>query len=75
MCSYYKLVFFCVCLSWLESVIEAYSCVVTCSDIYPFLERICLEGTRLESKFAVSVIASLADSSDKQTFSNLCTVC
>ncbi|XP_039137720.1 sister chromatid cohesion protein PDS5 homolog A isoform X2 [Dioscorea cayenensis subsp. rotundata] len=46
---------------------------INMSDIYPFLERICLEGTRLESKFAVSVIASLADSSDKQTFSNLCT--
>ncbi|KAJ0969546.1 hypothetical protein J5N97_022423 [Dioscorea zingiberensis] len=45
---------------------------ISISGIYPFLERICLEGTRLESKFAVSAIASLIDSSDKQTFSNLC---
>ncbi|KAM0947386.1 putative sister chromatid cohesion protein Pds5 [Dioscorea sansibarensis] len=45
---------------------------INMSDIYPFFERICLEGTRLESKFAVFAIASLIDSSDKQTFSNLC---
>lgn len=42
------------------------------SDIYPILEQICLEGARIESKYAVAAIASLIDISDKTTFSSLC---
>ncbi|KAI4337812.1 hypothetical protein L6164_016184 [Bauhinia variegata] len=42
---------------------------VKLSDIYPFLKRICLEGTRTQAKFAVSAIASL--SSDQSAFLNL----
>ncbi|KAK9167589.1 hypothetical protein Scep_002780 [Stephania cephalantha] len=38
------------------------------SDFYPSLERLCLDGTRLQSKYAVSVIASLSDSSDHWAF-------
>ncbi|OAY80665.1 Sister chromatid cohesion protein PDS B, partial [Ananas comosus] len=41
------------------------------NDIYPLLERKCLEGTRAESKLAVSAIASLGHSSDDNTFSVL----
>ncbi|KAF4390087.1 hypothetical protein G4B88_005005 [Cannabis sativa] len=33
------------------------------SEIYPFLKSLCLEGTRLQSKFAVSAIATLIDTS------------
>ncbi|KAF7829837.1 sister chromatid cohesion protein PDS5-like protein A isoform X1 [Senna tora] len=39
------------------------------SDIYPFLERMCLAGTRTQAKFAVSAIAAL--SSEQSVFSNL----
>ncbi|XP_020578529.1 sister chromatid cohesion protein PDS5 homolog A isoform X2 [Phalaenopsis equestris] len=42
------------------------------SDVYPFLEKMCLLGTRVESKFAVQAISSLIDSSEDLTFSNLC---
>lgn len=42
------------------------------SDIYPFLEQHCLEGTRAQSKLAVSAIASLVNDSDNVTFFNLC---
>ncbi|XP_059630755.1 sister chromatid cohesion protein PDS5 homolog B isoform X2 [Cornus florida] len=35
------------------------------SDIYPFLERICLEGTRTQSKLAVSAIAALVGTSEQ----------
>ncbi|XP_048332268.2 sister chromatid cohesion protein PDS5 homolog B isoform X1 [Ziziphus jujuba] len=45
---------------------------VKLSEIYPFLERLCLEGTRMQSKFAVSAIAALTDSSKQLVFSNLC---
>lgn len=45
-----------------------------CSDIYPSLERICLEGTRAESKLAVSAIAALSGSSEQYIFSELCKV-
>lgn len=41
-------------------------------DVYPFLERLCLEGTRAESKSAVSAIAALASTSDYFWFSKLC---
>lgn len=43
-------------------------------DVYPFLERLCLEGTRAESKSAVSAIAALASTSDYFWFSKLCKV-
>ncbi|XP_012567744.1 sister chromatid cohesion protein PDS5 homolog B isoform X3 [Cicer arietinum] len=39
------------------------------SDIYPFLEKMCLGGTRRQAKFAVSAIASL--SSEHSVFSKL----
>ncbi|TYK31652.1 sister chromatid cohesion protein PDS5-like protein A isoform X1 [Cucumis melo var. makuwa] len=41
-------------------------------DVYPFLERLCLEGTRGESKSAVSAIAALASNSEDFWFSKLC---
>lgn len=31
-----------------------------CSDIYPLLKRICLDGTRRQAKFAGSAIAALS---------------
>ncbi|KAF5177701.1 sister chromatid cohesion protein PDS5-like protein, partial [Thalictrum thalictroides] len=40
-------------------------------DIYPSLERACLEGTRLQSKYAISVIAALSGTSGDLAFSNL----
>ncbi|KAK4276740.1 hypothetical protein QN277_014853 [Acacia crassicarpa] len=39
------------------------------SDIYPFLQRMCLEGTRTQAKFAISAMAAL--SSDQSFFSDL----
>ncbi|GMN51775.1 hypothetical protein TIFTF001_020913 [Ficus carica] len=42
------------------------------SEIYPFLKRVCLEGTRLQSKFAVLAIAALVDTSKQFIFSDLC---
>ncbi|OMO55532.1 Armadillo-like helical [Corchorus olitorius] len=42
------------------------------SDFYPHLKKICLEGTRTQSKYAVSAIASLIDVSKKYVFSELC---
>ncbi|CAH2067746.1 unnamed protein product, partial [Thlaspi arvense] len=39
---------------------------------YPVLEKLCLEGTRSQAKYAVSAIASLAGSSDNSVFSELC---
>ncbi|KAJ8762889.1 hypothetical protein K2173_023018 [Erythroxylum novogranatense] len=41
-------------------------------DFYPFLERLCLEGTRVQSKHAVSAIASMVGSSEQIIFSKLC---
>ncbi|XP_022976675.1 sister chromatid cohesion protein PDS5 homolog A-like isoform X2 [Cucurbita maxima] len=41
-------------------------------DVYPFLERLCLEGTCAESKRAVSAIAALASTSGHFWFSKLC---
>ncbi|XP_043700993.1 sister chromatid cohesion protein PDS5 homolog A isoform X2 [Telopea speciosissima] len=41
-------------------------------DIYPLLERVCLEGTRMQSKAAVSAIAALTSASDHCVFSELC---
>ncbi|TYH89080.1 hypothetical protein ES332_D01G234300v1 [Gossypium tomentosum] len=42
------------------------------SDFYPVLKKICLEGTRSQSKYAVSAIASLIDVSEPYVFSELC---
>ncbi|XP_058218154.1 sister chromatid cohesion protein PDS5 homolog B isoform X2 [Rhododendron vialii] len=42
------------------------------SDIYPSLERVCLEGTRAQSKLAVSAIAALTNASELFIFSELC---
>ncbi|KAK1371080.1 sister chromatid cohesion protein PDS5-like [Heracleum sosnowskyi] len=42
------------------------------SDLYPSLERICLMGTRTQSKLAVSAIAAIASSSEQSIFTNLC---
>ncbi|OMO93987.1 Armadillo-like helical [Corchorus capsularis] len=42
------------------------------SDFYPHLKKICLEGTRTQSKYAVSAIASLIDVSKQYVFSELC---
>ncbi|KAJ9673634.1 hypothetical protein PVL29_023280 [Vitis rotundifolia] len=42
------------------------------SDIYLSLERICLEGSRAQSKFAVSAIAALVGTSEQFVFSELC---
>ncbi|KAK7321020.1 hypothetical protein VNO77_31092 [Canavalia gladiata] len=39
------------------------------SDIFPFLERMCLDGSRRQAKFAVSAIAAL--SSEQSVFLNL----
>ncbi|EXB44382.1 hypothetical protein L484_020194 [Morus notabilis] len=45
---------------------------VKISEIYPFLKRVCLGGTRLQSKLAVSAIAALVDTSKQFIFSDLC---
>ncbi|KAL0351487.1 UNVERIFIED_CONTAM: Sister chromatid cohesion protein pds5 [Sesamum calycinum] len=42
------------------------------SDIYSALEKVCLQGTRVQSKLAVSTIAALADTSEQFIFSGLC---
>ncbi|PIA47377.1 hypothetical protein AQUCO_01400210v1 [Aquilegia coerulea] len=44
---------------------------IALSDIYPSLERACLEGTRLQSKYAISIIAALGGTSGDLAFSNL----
>lgn len=41
------------------------------SDIYPILEKDCLEGTRAQAKYAISAIALLGGASDDLIFSNL----
>ncbi|AAF07790.1 hypothetical protein; 73483-63403 [Arabidopsis thaliana] len=45
---------------------------VNFGDYYPVLEKVCLEGTRSQTKCAVSAISSLAGSSEKSVFSELC---
>ncbi|XP_022773243.1 sister chromatid cohesion protein PDS5 homolog A-like isoform X3 [Durio zibethinus] len=42
------------------------------SDFYPVLKKICLEGTRTQSKNAVSAVASLIDVSKQYVLSELC---
>ncbi|XP_030527999.1 sister chromatid cohesion protein PDS5 homolog B isoform X3 [Rhodamnia argentea] len=44
---------------------------VKLSDIYPILERMCLEGTRAQSKVAVSAIAAVMGSAEQYVFSEL----
>ncbi|KAI3464509.1 hypothetical protein Pfo_021172 [Paulownia fortunei] len=51
---------------------EGYHMSIKLSDIYSSLEKICLEGTRAQSKLAVSAIAALADTSEQFIFSELC---
>ncbi|XP_021759751.1 sister chromatid cohesion protein PDS5 homolog A-like isoform X2 [Chenopodium quinoa] len=41
------------------------------SEIYPLLERLCLEGTRAQSKAAISVIAALLDPSEQYLWAEL----
>ncbi|KAI4320553.1 hypothetical protein MLD38_034022 [Melastoma candidum] len=41
-------------------------------DIYKILERICIDGSRRQSKAAVSALAALMSSSRKYLFSDLC---
>ncbi|XP_035540575.1 uncharacterized protein LOC108988322 isoform X3 [Juglans regia] len=45
---------------------------VQLSDIYPILQRVCLEGSRTQAKFAVAAIAALAGASEQFFFSELC---
>ncbi|WRX29852.1 hypothetical protein QQP08_022339 [Theobroma cacao] len=45
---------------------------VNFSDFYPVLKKICLEGTRTQSKYAVSAIASLIDVPKQYVFTELC---
>ncbi|XP_059435125.1 sister chromatid cohesion protein PDS5 homolog B isoform X2 [Corylus avellana] len=45
---------------------------VKLSDIYPILERVCLEGSRMQAKIAVAAIAALAGVSEQFFFSELC---
>ncbi|KAF5780412.1 putative sister chromatid cohesion protein Pds5 [Helianthus annuus] len=45
---------------------------VDLSVIYPFLERICLNGTRAQAKLAISAISELIVTSQQFTFSYLC---
>ncbi|PNT73259.1 hypothetical protein BRADI_2g56220v3 [Brachypodium distachyon] len=42
------------------------------SDVYMLLEQKCIEGTRAESKYAISAIASLIQSPDDKKFAKLC---
>lgn len=42
------------------------------SDVYLLLEQKCIEGTRAESKYAISAIASLIQSPDDKKFAKLC---
>ncbi|KAG8378272.1 hypothetical protein BUALT_Bualt08G0120300 [Buddleja alternifolia] len=51
---------------------EGYSMSIKLSDIYSSLEKVCLEGTRVQSKLAVSAISQLADGSEQFIFSKLC---
>jgi len=44
------------------------------SDIYPILERVCREGSRIEAKFSVAAIAAFGGVSEQFVFSKLCKV-
>ncbi|KAF3974294.1 hypothetical protein CMV_002369 [Castanea mollissima] len=45
---------------------------VKLSDIYPILERVCCEGSRIEAKFSVAAIAAFGGASEQFVFSKLC---
>ncbi|KAK9993628.1 hypothetical protein SO802_023331 [Lithocarpus litseifolius] len=45
---------------------------VKLSDIYPILERVCHEGSRIEAKFSVAAIAAFGGVSEQLVFSKLC---
>nr|XP_023895228.1 sister chromatid cohesion protein PDS5 homolog A isoform X3 [Quercus suber] len=45
---------------------------VKLSDIYPILERVCREGSRIEAKFSVAAIAAFGGVSEQFVFSKLC---
>ncbi|XP_075648967.1 sister chromatid cohesion protein PDS5 homolog B isoform X1 [Castanea sativa] len=45
---------------------------VKLSDIYPILERVCREGSRIEAKFSVAAIAAFGGASEQFVFSKLC---
>ncbi|KAH6832801.1 hypothetical protein C2S53_006048 [Perilla frutescens var. hirtella] len=47
---------------------------VKLSDMYPFLEKVCLEGTRSQSKVALSAISALADTSEQFIYPQLCKI-
>ncbi|KAL1543836.1 sister chromatid cohesion protein pds5-like [Salvia divinorum] len=47
---------------------------VKLSDIYPSLEKICLEGTRSQSKLAVTAICALVDASEQFIYPHLCKI-
>jgi sister-chromatid-cohesion protein PDS5 len=46
---------------------------VSSNVVYPLLEQKCIDGTRAESKYAITAIASLL-SPDDQRFAKLCKV-
>ncbi|CAA7013408.1 unnamed protein product [Microthlaspi erraticum] len=63
--------------SFADELIEALSKAapyisVNFGDYYPVLEKMCLEGTRSQAKYAVSTIASLGGTSDQSVLSELC---
>lgn len=47
---------------------------IVSSDVYLLLEQKCIDGTRAESKYAFSAIASLIQSPDDMKFAKLCKV-
>ncbi|XP_030933150.1 sister chromatid cohesion protein PDS5 homolog A isoform X6 [Quercus lobata] len=47
---------------------------VKLSDIYPILERVCREGSRIEAKFSVAAIAAFGGVSEQFVFSKLCKI-
>ncbi len=61
-------------LFYLGSYWSSHNVFVFCSDIYPILERVCLEGSRIEAKSAVAAIAALGGVSEQFFFSELCKV-
>nr|XP_009764555.1 PREDICTED: sister chromatid cohesion protein PDS5 homolog A isoform X6 [Nicotiana sylvestris] len=46
--------------------------LINLGDIYPFLEKVCLEGRRVQSKLAVSAIAALMSPSEQSLSKELC---
>jgi len=67
------LVYYCCCFSLVFNW-RSHNVFTFRSDIYPILERVCLEGSRMQAKFAVAAIAALAGVSEHFFFSELCKV-